>query len=72
VLIASAWGISDNNRRARFYRLTRAGRKKLVAETASGSNSFGRGIQRTMVHQQKLVRCTLDGGRDPVAASGHS
>ncbi len=32
-LIASTWGISDNNRRARFYKLTRAGRKKLVAET---------------------------------------
>jgi PadR family transcriptional regulator, regulatory protein PadR len=32
-LIASAWGISDNNRRARFYKLTRAGRKKLVVET---------------------------------------
>jgi PadR family transcriptional regulator, regulatory protein PadR len=32
-LIVSAWGISDNNRRARFYKLTRAGRKKLVAET---------------------------------------
>ena len=32
-LITSAWGISDNNRRARFYKLTRAGRKKLVAET---------------------------------------
>jgi PadR family transcriptional regulator PadR len=32
-LIASAWGISDNNRRARFYKLTRAGRKKLVGET---------------------------------------
>ena len=32
-LIASAWGISDNNRRARFYKLTRAGWKKLVAET---------------------------------------
>jgi transcriptional regulator len=32
-LIASAWSISDNNRRARFYKLTRAGRKKLVAET---------------------------------------
>ena len=32
-LITSAWGISDNNRRARFYRLTRAGRKKLAAET---------------------------------------
>ena len=32
-LITSVWGISDNNRRARFYKLTRAGRKKLVAET---------------------------------------
>jgi PadR family transcriptional regulator, regulatory protein PadR len=33
-LITSAWGISDNNRRARFYKLTRAGRKKLVVETS--------------------------------------
>jgi PadR family transcriptional regulator PadR len=32
-LIASEWGTSDNNRRARYYRLTRAGRKKLAAET---------------------------------------
>ena len=31
--IASAWGASDNNRRARFYRLTAAGRKQLRAET---------------------------------------
>src|SRR5215472_132872 len=31
--IASAWGTSDNNRKARFYRLTRAGRKQLRAET---------------------------------------
>ena len=27
--IASAWGTSDNNRRAKFYRLTRAGRKQV-------------------------------------------
>ena len=27
--IASAWGVSDNNRRAKFYRLTRAGKKQL-------------------------------------------
>lgn len=33
--IASEWGVSDNNRRARFYRLTRAGRKQLQAETRS-------------------------------------
>jgi PadR family transcriptional regulator, regulatory protein PadR len=31
--IASAWGLSDNNRRARFYRLTRAGRKRVEKET---------------------------------------
>jgi PadR family transcriptional regulator PadR len=31
--IASEWGTSENNRRARFYRLTRAGRKQLEAET---------------------------------------
>jgi DNA-binding PadR family transcriptional regulator len=33
--IDSAWGVSDNNRRARFYQLTRTGRKQLTAETAS-------------------------------------
>ena len=31
--IASEWGASENNRRARFYRLTRAGHKRLEAET---------------------------------------
>jgi PadR family transcriptional regulator, regulatory protein PadR len=31
--IASEWGASENNRRARFYRLTRNGRKQLEAET---------------------------------------
>ena len=31
--IASEWGTSENNRRARFYRLTRTGRKQLQAET---------------------------------------
>jgi len=27
--IASAWGVSDNNRRAKYYRLTRAGKKQI-------------------------------------------
>jgi PadR family transcriptional regulator, regulatory protein PadR len=30
--IAAEWGVSDNNRRAKFYRLTRAGRKRLEKE----------------------------------------
>jgi PadR family transcriptional regulator, regulatory protein PadR len=31
--IASEWGASENNRRARFYRLTGTGRKQLLSET---------------------------------------
>jgi transcriptional regulator len=31
--LASSWGVSDNNRRAKFYRLTRAGRQQLDRET---------------------------------------
>jgi PadR family transcriptional regulator PadR len=30
--IASEWGFSDNNRKAKFYRLTRAGRRQLAKE----------------------------------------
>jgi len=31
--IASEWGVSDNNRKAKFYRLTRGGRKRVEKET---------------------------------------
>jgi len=33
--IEAEWGASENNRRAKFYRLTRTGRRKLEEETAS-------------------------------------
>ena len=32
--VSAAWGSSDNNRRAKFYAITRAGRRKLLRETA--------------------------------------
>jgi PadR family transcriptional regulator len=32
-LLASEWGTSDNNRRAKYYRLTAAGRRRLKSET---------------------------------------
>ncbi|MGH9325711.1 MAG: PadR family transcriptional regulator [Terriglobia bacterium] len=32
-LLASEWGISENNRRAKYYRLTASGRKQLEAES---------------------------------------
>jgi transcriptional regulator len=36
-LLDAKWGVSDNNRRARFYTLTAAGRKRLREETATWS-----------------------------------
>ncbi len=33
--IASKWGVSENNRKAKYYSLTRAGRKQLVEEVES-------------------------------------
>jgi PadR family transcriptional regulator PadR len=32
-LIAAEWGVSENNRQAKFYQLTRAGKKQLTDET---------------------------------------
>jgi PadR family transcriptional regulator PadR len=32
--ISAAWGVSDNNRKAKFYSITRTGRKQLVHDTA--------------------------------------
>jgi transcriptional regulator len=37
--ISSEWGASDNNRRARFYSITRAGRKQLAAEAENWSRT---------------------------------
>lgn len=34
-VIASDWGVSENNRRAKYYRLTPAGRRRLKEETAT-------------------------------------
>jgi transcriptional regulator len=34
-LLASEWGVSDNNRRAKFYRLTAAGRQHLALQSRS-------------------------------------
>ena len=33
--ISSEWGVSDNNRRAKFYKLTRTGRKELSDQSAN-------------------------------------
>ena len=39
--VKAEWGVSDNNRRARFYTLTAAGRKRLSAERAEFERLVG-------------------------------
>jgi transcriptional regulator len=39
--IAAEWGVSENNRRARYYRLTAAGRKQLAKEEQSWQELTG-------------------------------
>src|SRR3712207_2666725 len=48
-LIKSKWGVSDRDRRARFYELTRAGRKKLTAEKSRWERMV-RAIGRVLQH----------------------
>jgi PadR family transcriptional regulator PadR len=45
--VVAEWGVSENNRRARFYRLTRDGRKQLEAETRE-FDTLVRNIQLVM------------------------
>ena len=46
-LLASEWGVSANNRRAKYYRLTAAGRKQLAAESSDWARLSG-AIARVM------------------------
>jgi PadR family transcriptional regulator PadR len=46
--IASKWGTSENNRRARFYSLTRSGRRQLASEAAQW--------ERTSALMERLLR----------------
>lgn len=46
-LVAPEWGVSDSNRRVKFYRLTPAGRKQLAAERAEWERLTG-GVARIL------------------------
>jgi transcriptional regulator len=45
--VRAEWGVSDNNRRARYYTLTAAGKKRLTAERAEFERLVG-AIQRVL------------------------
>ncbi len=47
--IAAEWRVSDTNRRARFYRITNAGKRQLESESERWS-SFSAGVSRVLRH----------------------
>ena len=54
--ISAAWGVSSNNRRARFYTLTAKGRKHLIQETGrwrTMSNAIGRILDLRQLENQE-------------------
>ncbi len=54
-LIQSEWGISENNRRAKFYKLTDSGRQKLGEET-SNWNRLSEAIRRALAATPQEVQ----------------
>ena len=53
-LLKASWGTSENNRRAKFYELTVAGRKRLRAET-EGWNRLAEAIASALATQPEEV-----------------
>jgi transcriptional regulator len=53
-LLKASWGTSDNNRRAKFYELTAAGRKRLIEET-DGWNRLATAIAAALVAQPEEI-----------------
>jgi PadR family transcriptional regulator, regulatory protein PadR len=49
--ISGSWGASENNRRARFYKLTAAGRKQLENETREW-NATTEIVARFLAHEE--------------------
>src|SRR4029078_906779 len=47
--VKAEWGLSDNNRKARFYKLTAAGRKQLAAELEHWAR-IAAGMNRVLAH----------------------
>ena len=45
--LKSSWGVSENNRRAKFYKLTRSGRKRLESERANWT-SFSSAVEKIL------------------------
>ena len=50
--VAAEWGLSENNRRAKYYRLTAAGRRQLAAETSNWA-AYAQAISKVLQSTQQ-------------------
>jgi DNA-binding PadR family transcriptional regulator len=48
-LVRARWGVTDNNRKARFYAITAAGRRQLAAEKSEWDRTAS--IMHTLLHE---------------------
>jgi PadR family transcriptional regulator PadR len=53
-LLTSSWGVSENNRRAKFYKLTAAGRKRFLKET-EGWNRLSTAMATALAAQPEEI-----------------
>src|SRR5262249_35987917 len=68
-LLKAEWGTSDNNRRAKFYKLTAAGRRELDAEAAYWSRVAAAGtrvVQTACRSFPASSRCPAGGGSSAI------
>jgi transcriptional regulator len=56
-LVASEWGLSDNNRKAKYYKLTSAGRRYLRAETRTWE-AYAEAVAKVLCATEPPVRET--------------
>ena len=62
--ITAEWGVSDNNRKARYYKLTAAGRKQLAAEKDHWSAHYQGNRSRAFRNLNRLCRDSAPGFLD--------
>lgn len=53
-LLQSEWGLSENNRKAKFYRMTAKGRRHLASETTAW-NAYSAAVSKVLAATQPLL-----------------
>ena len=69
--IVSEWGYSENNRKAKFYKLTRAGRKQLAKDLNYTGDTNDSATMNIWLHKQVMQKLSENGGKVPADLLAH-